>query len=344
MLSVIVAARDEADRLAECLASLLQQSEPGWLLGEHWELLVVDDGSSDRTAAIAAGFAGVRVLTAPLPLPQGWTGKNNACQAGAQAAQGQWLLFTDADTVHPVATGGRSTSRSVVEAERYKVDLLSYAPRQVARGLLQRALLPLIYSELASAYPEKSVNDPARRIAVANGQFLLCRADTYRSLGGHAAVAGSLIGEVDFAFLAKRGKVPLRYRYEPEAVEAYSPEDPTLLWRGWTKNLALLIHNVLPLALWRLLDVALLWGLVLLALLYPTPYLWVRAAFWLFWLRTLVRVYRRAARSHFPTLDVLVSIALGLPVFAALLYASWYRVRMLRRVLWKGREVLVART
>jgi uncharacterized membrane protein len=64
----------------------------------------------------------------------------------------------------------------------------------------------------------------------------------------------------------------------------------------------------------------------------------VRLAFWLLWLRTVLRVYRRAARSNFATADVVLSLLLGLPLFAALAYASWYRVRMLRRASWKGRE------
>ena len=339
VLSVIVPARDEEAVLGACLRSLIAQSEAGWQLGEQWEVLVVDDDSRDGTAAVAEQFAGVRVLPARTPRPPEWTGKTNACWTGATAARGRWLLFTDADTVHAAGAG----SRAVVEAERFKVGMLSYWPRQAAGGVFSRVLLPLVFSELATAYPERQVNDPAKRIAMASGQFLLCSAEAYHGVGGHAAVAGSLVEDVDLAFLAKRGKAGLRYRYEPALVEAHAPTDALAFWRGWQKSLALMINNALALALWRLLDVALLWGLLLLALLYPTPYLWVRAAFWLFWLRTLVRVYRRASRSHAATGDVLLSMALGLPVFAALLYASWYRTRVLRRVLWKGRECLVER-
>ena len=334
VLSVIVPARDEEANLGACLASLVAQSEPGWLLGEHWELLVVDDGSSDGTAAIARSFTGVRVLAARSPLPKGWTGKTNACWSGAEASRGRWLLFTDADTVHHAGSG----SRSVVEAERYKVGMLSYSPRQVVPGLLQQAVMPLVFSELATAYPAAQVNDAGRRIAVANGQFLLLQAEAYRAIGGHAAVAPSLVEDVDLAFLAKKNKVGLRFRYAPERVEARMYASFGAMWQGWVKNLALLIHNALPLAAWRLLDAALVWGLPLLALLYPVPFLWERVVLWLLWLRNLWRVYRRAARSNFAAGEVALSVSLGLPLFAALLYASWYRVRMLRRVSWKGRE------
>ncbi len=337
-LSVIVPARNEEASLGACLRSLVEQSEPGWVLGEHWELLVIDDGSTDRTAAIAREFEGVRVLASPSPLPKGWTGKSHALSTGAAASRGDWLLFTDADTVHNAG----SSSRAVVEAQRHEVGMLSYSPRRLlppfARGLIQRSVLPLVFSELATAYPPAQVNDPAKRIAYAEGQFLLVRADAYRELGGHAAVASSLVEDVDLAFLAKRKKVGLRLRYAPEAVEARTYASLGAMWEGCGRTLALAINNALPLALWRLLDFLLVWGLPALALFYPTPFVWVRIALWLLWLRTMVRVYRRAARSNFSTGDVLLSVLLGLPLFAALLYASWYRVRVLRRVVWKLRE------
>ena len=337
VLSVIVPVRDEQASLAACLESLVAQSEPGWVLGEHWELLVVDDGSTDRTRKIAEGFAGVRVLAARAPLPKSWTGKCNACWTGAEAARGTWLLFTEARTVHHAG----SASRAMVEAERYKAAMLSYWPRQATAGVLERALLPLVFSELATAYPAARVNDPAKRIAMAMGAFLLVRAEAYRGLGGHAAVAASLVEDVDLAFLAKGGKVGLRFRYAPEALELHVRAGFGAMWQAWVRKLALLIHNSLALAAWRVLDVVLVWGLLLLALLYPAPFAWERIVLWLLWVRNLWRVYRRAARSNFAAGDVALSIALGLPLFAALAYASWYRTRVLRRVSWKGREYRV---
>src|ERR1700719_941254 len=93
VVSVIVPARNEEASLGDCLHSLVAQS------GVAFEIIVVDDHSTDRTREIAKSFPGVRVLGAG-PLPEGWTGKNNAVTAGAREARGQWLLFTDADTVH----------------------------------------------------------------------------------------------------------------------------------------------------------------------------------------------------------------------------------------------------
>jgi glycosyltransferase involved in cell wall biosynthesis len=335
-LTVILPVRNEEHSLAECLASLVAQSEEGWRLGRHWELLVVDDGSADRTAEIARGFEGVTLLAAAAP-PKDWTGKANACWTGSQQARGQWLLFTGADTVH--AAG--SLSRSVVEAQRHSVGMLSWSPLQRASGLIARLVLPLIFSELATAYPPRLVNDPEHRIAVATGEFLLVRRDAYRKIGGHAAVATSLVADVDMAFSIKRQRLGLRFRYAPEMVTARIGRSAGEFWDGWVKSLALLIHNALPLALWRLLDVALV---VLLPLL-VMGFVWQpvgglqplgRALLILIWLRTLWRIWRRAARSSFAAPDVALGI-LGLPVFAALLIHSWYAHAVFHRVEWKGR-------
>ncbi|HEV2620451.1 MAG TPA: glycosyltransferase family 2 protein, partial [Acidobacteriaceae bacterium] len=175
-LSVIIPARNEADSLPACLDSLLAQSEPGFALGLQWELLLVDDDSTDQTPEIAraaaAAHPGVIVLEAPpLDLSDrgGFTGKNNACWTAAQRARGAWFLFTDADTIHQPG----DLSRALHEAGKYNASLLSYSPRQLVTGFWQNAVMPLIFSELASVYPAKHVGDPNSRLAAANGQFLL---------------------------------------------------------------------------------------------------------------------------------------------------------------------------
>lgn len=147
-LSVVVPARNEAAVLGECLRSLVEQSDVGFVLGVDWELIVVDDDSTDGTRAIAeataAGREGVVVLSAP-KLDQsdrgGFTGKTNACWTGAQRARGAWLLFTDADTVHEHG----DLSRALHEAKKYGAALLSYSPRQIVDGFWQRVVMPLVW-------------------------------------------------------------------------------------------------------------------------------------------------------------------------------------------------------
>ncbi len=337
VLSMIVPARDEAASLRACLSALVAESEPGWVLGEHWELLLVDDGSTDGTVEIARSFAGVTLLAARSPLPHGWTGKANACATGAEAARGQWLLFTDARTV--IAQG--SPGKAIVEAERFHAGMLSYAPLERQRGLLQQALMPLVLAELATAYAPAQVNDEAKRVGYADGRFLLVQADAYRRLGGYASVEKSLKPEVDLGFLAKRTKVGLRFRQAPEAATTLGGVSFAATWSAWTRKFAVLVNNALALAAWRALDVVLLWGLLLLAIFYLPPYWWYTLLLWLLWVRTVFRIWRRAARSKASAADVALSLVLGLPLFAVLCYSSWYRVKMLKRVSWKGREYKV---
>ena len=339
-LTVIVPARNEEGCLGACLDSLVSQSEEIFELGKDWELVVVDDHSSDRTREIARSFAGVTVLEAG-KLEPGWTGKANAVWAAARRGRGRWLLFTDADTIHSPGC----LRRAIHEAERHKVGMLSYSPRQIVSGPAQRTLMPLIFCELALAYPPAKVSDPAQRIAAANGQFLLIEREAYRRLGGHPSVADKILEDVQLAFLAKRRKIGLRFRYADDAVAARMYRSTGAMIEGWSKNLALLFDNSLILAIWRTLDVILLFGLPVLAFelwnarLAARSLEWLGAG-WLFvllWVRSLVRFYARVAKSNFPFVDCALS-PLGLPLFIALLYRSWFQHRVLKRVSWKGRE------
>ncbi|MGA2849520.1 MAG: glycosyltransferase [Terracidiphilus sp.] len=339
-LTVIVPARNEEGCLGACLGSLVGQSEEIFELGRDWELVVVDDHSADKTEQIARSFDGVTVVQADA-LEKGWTGKANAIWTAARKARGRWLLFTDADTIHEPG----DLRRAIHEAQRNKVGMLSYSPRQLVSGVIQRSLMPLVFCELALAYPPAKVSDPNERIAAANGQFLLVEREAYRRLGGHAGVADRVLEDVELAVLAKRRKVGLRFRYADDAVSTRMYRTSAAMIEGWTKNLALLFDNSLALSAWRALDIGLLLGLPVLTFelwngrfgLHSLEWLsagWVLA---LLWLRTLFRFYARVAKSNFPLVDCVLA-PLGLPLFVVLLYRSWFQHRILKRVSWKGRE------
>jgi len=339
-LTVIVPARDEEDCLGPCLQSLVSQSEEIFELDKDWELIVVDDHSSDRTAEIARGFSGVKVLEAG-KLEPGWTGKANAIWTAATHARGRWLLFTDADTLHEPG----DLRRAMHEAERHKAGMLSYSPRQIVSGLAQRSLMPLVFCELALAYPPAKVSDPNQRIAAANGQFLLVEREAYRKLGGHASVADKVLEDVELAYLAKRRRVGLRFRYAEDAVATRMYRTTGAMVEGWTKNLALLFDNTLVLSMWRALDFLLLFGLPVLAAELWNARLAAHSLEWLgagwvlalLWVRTLVRFYARVAKSNFPIVDCALT-PLGLPLFVVLLYRSWFQHKILKQVSWKGRS------
>jgi glycosyltransferase involved in cell wall biosynthesis len=329
-LSVIVPARNEADVLEACLKSLIAQSETGFVLGEDWELLLVDDGSTDATRSIALSLPLVTVLD-PDPLKPGWTGKANAVWTAAKKAQGDWLLFTDADTIH---TPG-NLLRALHEADHAGVVMLSYSPRQLVTGFWQRALMPLIFSELALTYPPQKVSDPSSRVAAANGQFMLIQRAAYFQVGGHEAVARSLLEDVDLAFLLKRRKHPIRFRYAPEALSTRMYRSFTAMVEGWTKNLARLFNYAVMMAAWRALDLLLIIGLpILVAHFFAVPV--ARYALAVVWLRVLWRFYVRVAKSNFSALDCALSI-FAVPLFCLLLVSSWWHHTVRSEVAWKGR-------
>jgi glycosyltransferase involved in cell wall biosynthesis len=339
-LTVIVPARNEEACLAACLESLVRQSEEIFELGKDWELIAVDDHSTDRTAEIARGFAGVTVMKAA-KLETGWTGKANAIWTAARQARGRWLLFTDADTLHEPG----NLHRAMHEAVKHQVGMLSYSPRQIVSGIMQRSLMPLVFCELALAYPPAKVSDPNQRIAAANGQFLLVERESYRRLGGHPSVADKVLEDVELAFVAKRRKVGLRFRYADDAVSTRMYRSTAAMVEGWTKNLALLFDNSLALALWRVVDIALLAGLPVLAIWLWNAHFAAHSFEWLgagwvlaiLWVRNLFRFYGRVAKSNFPFLDCAIT-PLGLPLFVVLLYRSWLQHKILKRVTWKGRD------
>jgi glycosyltransferase involved in cell wall biosynthesis len=334
LLSVIVPARNEAESIRACLTSLVQQNEEDFSLGQEWELFVVDDASTDATRQIALEFPGVTVLEAPL-LPEGWTGKTNAVWFAAQRAQGKWLLFTDADTVHEAG----DLRRAMHEAERHRVGVLSYSPHQAVHGLWQRTLMPLIFADLAQKYPPRLVNLPDSPIAAANGQFLLIDHETYRRIGGHAAVRNSVLEDVELAQRSKQSHEGLRFRYAPDAVSTRMYRSFGAMCEGWRKNLALLFPDALTRAFWKMFQAMLIFGLPLFAIwLYlavaRVELIWAVGLWWVW--RVGVH-YSRVSKANFSLPDTLLS-PLALPLFSWLLIDSWIRKNLHQRVTWKGRS------
>src|ERR1041385_1406871 len=144
-VDVIIPARNEEDCLGRCLQSLVAQQ------GISFQITVVDDGSTDRTRAIAESFAGGRVGVGVMSageLRPGMTGKVNAVVSGAAGSAAEWLLFTDADTFHYPG----SLAASVAQAEERKVDLLSYSPEQETDSWWELAVMPLVFADLVRTY------------------------------------------------------------------------------------------------------------------------------------------------------------------------------------------------
>jgi glycosyltransferase involved in cell wall biosynthesis len=324
-VSVIVPARNEEVSLGECVESLVSQR------GVDFEIIVVDDHSTDRTREIAASFLAayeskLRVVGAG-PLPPSCTGKNNAISAGVNRARGHWLLFTDADTVHLPG----SLARALAEAQVYRVDMLSYSPQQIAVTFWEMAVLPVVFAELARQYPPLKVSNPNSPAAAANGQYILVSREAYHAVGGHAAVAREILEDVALARRFKAAGKKVRFRYAADAVRTRMYRNWTQLRDGWTKNLALLF----PRPGWLAAETLIVWGGAWLLLSWTL----VGGRHWL-WSPVLILAFffvlGRLVRSDFSVGKKFLAFVFGLPMFAYLLLRS-KRAHARGKVPWKGR-------
>ena len=325
LVSVIVPARNEEANLAQCLQSLVSQT------GVSFEIIVVDDASTDRTRQIAQSFPQVRVVGAP-PLPHGWTGKNHALAAGAKVAQGKWLLFTDADTIHHPG----SLARSIAEAEQHSAALLSYSPAQEVHGFWENAVMPVIFAELACTYRPSQVSNPASCAAAANGQYLLVTRHAYDAVGGHAAVATSLLEDVALAQAVKTSDRKIVFRFGGDAVRTRMYRSFFQLREGWTKNLTLLFPSPLRLATLRLTEFLLIVGSATVAIAAisrgkyrPGSLVAILAVI------LITTFFSRIRQAHFSWTSNIVA-PFGLPIFSYLLLRS-RRAYKKGTVMWKGR-------
>jgi glycosyltransferase involved in cell wall biosynthesis len=325
-VSVIVPARNEELCLGSCLQSLVAQT------GVRFEIIVVDDGSTDRTREIAESYPDVRVIS-PEVLRHGWSGKNNALVAGASQARGEWFLFTDADTVHRPG----SLAASVAEAHQQKAALLSYSPEQEVHGFWEKAVMPVIFAELASSFRPSDVSNPASNAAAANGQYILILRGAYEAVGGHAAIGADLLEDVALARRVKLSGRRVFFRYGGEAVRTRMYRSFAQLKEGWTKNLVLLFHSPVRLAILRLTEFVLIVVSLAIAIATSLRGKWYPAGIALVVAMVLYGFFfQRIRRAHF-SWDANLLAIFGLPLFSYLLLRSKMAYQK-GTVSWKGRS------
>ncbi|MFC1924620.1 glycosyltransferase [Chloroflexota bacterium] len=229
LISVLVPARNEESDIVTCLESLRKQDYP------NYEVLVLDDNSSDSTADIIDRISAidprVRLLRGK-SLPDGWTGKSYACHQLASKARGSWLLFTDADTVH--APGMLSSALSYTLNN--KVALLSGFPLQHTASFSQKVVVPAMYFFTLSWFPLWWLQGSRRpRPGLAIGQFIFVSAADYYEIGGHEAVKAYIMEDVWLGFKMvhhgkRQGVVDLS-----QVVACRTYDGVGDLWEGFTK-------------------------------------------------------------------------------------------------------------
>jgi hopene-associated glycosyltransferase HpnB len=199
-VTVVVPARDEADMLGRTLPSLLAQDYPG-----DFDIVVVDDGSSDGTGQVAKTIAAVppgppTTVISGSPRPEGWAGKVWAMAQGVAAARGEWILFTDADIYHPASSLRRLVAHGLAD-QRSAVSLMARLSTETA---WEQVIAPAFVYFFAQIYPFALVNRRSSRVAAAAGGCLLVRTDALAAAGGLGAIAGETIDDVALAKLLSR--------------------------------------------------------------------------------------------------------------------------------------------
>jgi GT2 family glycosyltransferase len=236
-LTVVVPAYNEAANIAACLTSLLGSEDP---CGD-WQVLLVDDRSSDATLAIAEEAAGACGATeprfslldaGPRPVGERWVGKNWACSRAMEQVVSEWVLFVDADLRLQPATLRRALAQATMDG----ADLLSLAPRLSCGCLAEWLVQPIMASLLGLGFPIEAANDPASAVAFAAGPFMLFRRSAYLAIGGHRALAAEVVEDLALARRIKQGGHRLRYLLALDGLELRMYSDFASLWEGWTKN------------------------------------------------------------------------------------------------------------
>jgi len=323
--SVIVPARNEEQSLPNLLAAL-EVARPAGA-----EVIVVDDGSTDDTLAVARSFDGVRVLSAG-PAPEGWVGKPWACHVGAQASSSETFLFVDADVrVEPGAL------EAVVGELDERGGLVSVEPFHFVERTYERV------SALLGTVSFMGIGAGATGERATNGAFgpvmATSRAD-YEATGGHEAVRGEIVEDMALARAYESQGLPVKVLVGDRNLGfRMYPDGPRSLVEGWTKNLATGASHTPG---FRLAG-AVVWltamGSVVATFVrvagQPAPTLAVLALYGAF------AVQLRHMFSHLGNFGPLAYLLfpLQLLAFFAIFFRSLWFTLVRRRVRWRGREV-----
>jgi chlorobactene glucosyltransferase len=328
-VSILIPARNEAAVIARTVKQVLTQTYP------YFELLVLDDDSSDGTGALAKKAAGTderfRLLRGET-LPRGWLGKNWACHQLSEAASGSLLLFLDADVLLlPEALATLVAMRSHDGA-----GLLTVWPSQITESWSERLVVPLIAFVILGYLPVLPVHHaPCSVFAAANGQCLLFTHTAYELSGGHATVREKILEDVALARQVKKMGLRLRMADGNRLVSCHMyPGGWPQVRDGFAKNLLSGHGNNLP---FLLISTVFHW------LVFVIPWIWwVFGGGWFALILGLTGVLLRgltAAFSHQRILDaLLMPLSVVLMTEIAFRSIAWH---FQSRATWKGRSLKI---
>lgn len=339
LISVIVPARNEARNIERCTRTLFAQTYP------NYEIIVVDDRSSDETPNILSGLkdqdSHLHIIHGA-ELPAGWAGKPHALVQGAAVARGEWLCFMDADTfAEPNLLW--TTYRMAL---KQGADMFSILTDQELGSFWEKTILPLVFLGLSFGFPAQRVNDPNTPDAIANGQFILVKRSVYDQVGGHTAVKERVDEDKAIATLVKRAGHRLIIADGRKVARTRMYTSLPEMWEGWTKNIYLGLQDRLWLLLFGaflglvvsiLLPIWLFGGLVWLSSTGAITAAIIAGEAGVLWVYLIFKRLQ-ACRAFSIHSSYAFTFPLGALIFTFMMAASAFNVISGRGVLWKGRR------
>lgn len=326
-VAVIIPARDEADLIATSLRSLLAQNYPG-----PYRIILVDDGSTDPTAAIARSLGEPRLtVVAGRPRPAGWSGKLWAVAQGiAEAGNVPWLLLTDADIEHLPD----HLSALIAKQQTTGCDLLSEMVALRCNSVAERFLVPAFVFFFQLLYPFFWVNDPQRGTAAAAGGTILISRQALARIGGMESIQAALIDDVALAQAVKRGgRIWLGHSVLARSLRPYPAFGD--IWRMVARTAYVQLGYSPLLLIGTLAGMALIWLLPPAAALFAhgAPR-WLGLVAWVMLCASYLPTLSRYRQSPFwaPLLPLIAAFYMAATLGSA---ANHYRGR---GVAWRGRS------
>jgi chlorobactene glucosyltransferase len=231
-VSILIPARNEEKRIEPCIRGMLQQDYPAY------EILILDDRSTDRTFNVVQAYAKRNVRLKVLrgkELPAGWVGKPWACFQLSKKARGEWLFFTDADTEHKPDM----LKRTVQMAEQKKADVLTLFTRQITKTWMEILVIPVMAYTLLAFLPARlslRKNSRFNRFAGVSGQFVFIRQKVYKAFGGHETVKNEIVEDLNFGKQVVRHGHRLVYGDGSDFSYCRMYTNAREVWEGFSKN------------------------------------------------------------------------------------------------------------
>jgi chlorobactene glucosyltransferase len=341
LISVCIPARNEERNIRACVESMLAQDYP------NIEVIVLDDRSSDSTPEILRQLSAqndkLKIISGS-DLPEGWAGKPHALHQASASARGEWLCFVDADTV----VSRECLSSCYAKALETDAEMFTIMTFQVTGSFWERVVMPLVMTALSVGFSPRKVNDPKRKDAIANGQFILIKRSVYDAIGGHARVKDQIVEDKALSEQVKWNGHSLIVADGMKVARTRMYTSLPEMWEGWTKNIYLGLRDQPALLGLGVFGAFLALAAALFLPLWPLfGYLWyldgggwmamtVMAKSLLLWI-FLVHVRARVALNMKISPWYALTTPLGAAVFAAMMFASAWKVTSGKGVTWKGR-------